>query len=728
MLPSERILKTHVSNALKQGIFRRTLRSDRLTLQNFVNTVIIEYFDLTLNLHRDTVRGTNTLIELQNSTFGIIHISATATTQDLTKNLVTSLNTLTQDNPTQRQQSYRYTLEREILNKWAKTQLCYAQQFSGFQTNELPSFQKEQIERYQTMSSSGPVSINLVPIFQPTHPFSLINLHNMQRNLFLSVYILLYLEYIFSVSSAPRNRMELLEIIYTHSQFLDKSIAELMQNQVILIKLKQHLHAKDIETTHLQAFFETRVSNKALLAIIFPLVQKHQFDIEKGIPQLVNALQSYPLTHLVTDQFAEFNSGTSLLYIGHQHTLPPNLVGLIGTLIDCACDFEPIEAVNIILAQLFNGPQLMQYELENFSHLLHQLAQTTLHIADKQKLVETYRPAFFPWHQRFIENHSAMNEAQQDFIQTLLIETSFTHLFSTTDAAAQRLATIKFNHIALRVLRENQGISFDTYITLVQEAVLLELNQPINQTHIDNQLPLLWGLQNSQYELMVIFNSSKSFLEMDLKTVFEHRKGQARQSPTANLDAMRENSDKKASALAEIKALPQRVLQRIIPINQQTIGKKLFDGTTVSAFAGATLGVILAATGAIPPIGASIALCIFVAAVVGIITGIACKAFLTLLHKKSHAQQSLYSAYHSNESYAKTASIENLPVNSYAKLGILTPGTKRRHPQQQPSATRQEQDRPYPTLLFNRIHPINSPESSDDDDTIYEEHDRLTFF
>lgn len=727
MHPAEMLITKHVSNGMKPlSLFRSNPDPGESTQQHFAKKIIAQYFNLTINLHPDTMQwGRKTLIKLFHSTFGVIHVPSTAS--DLTASLIETFNLLTQVTPTVAQQAYRNTIFQQIHEHWKETNF-YCSTNLSFNFSGLSAFQKEQMQPYKALKTTE--SFQFIPFSYPEHTYSVDILRNNHRKMFLSIYILLYLEYVFSVAQTPKNRMEILSIIFTKSHYLDTSIADLTKTDPILKALEKSLQTSPIDENHLQQFFTSRVSNTQLSTLMSSLTSQHQYNIRACIPALQLALQDYPLNHLMTDQLTEFELGTSLLYIGHRHTVPANLAGLIGTLVDCSSDYPSIQSINKTIEQLARNQKISAETLSFFEDAIHRIAQISCSVEDKRQFIETYHTALFPWHTRYIESLSNMSETQIQSLQTLTVETSFTTLLTTNSTAAQKnMASATFNRIALRILRNNQNLSYKDYVAMVSEQIAKEFSQPTEPEYLSTRLPLMWGLKYARYELLEFFNQEDSAALTSLKIRLENR---ANPSPLPETsrdsdDEASEKSDDTRSLLTDFKIFTQSALQKIRPQGQQKSIKKIIDSNTFTACAGAIFAIILVTIGVLPPIGGSIALCLFVAAIAGAVAALGLTKIIGLFRDKPLPQITRFTS--SNHLASVTPDLSNIPANSYVNLRVLShsksPSPEDQTLRQNTVQTAYSSNPPHITPRFSRAHPMTTEVNSDEEDL--DEDDRLTF-
>lgn len=727
MHPAEMLLTKHVTNGMKPlSLFRSNPDPGESTQQHFTKKIIAQYFNLTINLHPDNIQwGRKTLIKLFHSTFGVIHVPSTAS--DLTASLIETFNLLTQVTPTVAQQAYRNTIFQQIDEHWKETTF-YCSTNLSFNFSGLSAFQKEQILPYKALKTTE--SYQFIPFSYQKQTYSVDILRHNHRKMFLSIYILLYLEYVFSVAQTPKNRMEILSIIFTESQYLDTSIADLTNTDPILIALEKSLQPSPIDENHLQEFFTSRVSNTQLSTLMSSLTSQHQYNIRACIPALQLALQDYPLNHLMTDQLTEFELGTSLLYIGHRHTVPANLAGLIGTLVDCSSDYPSIQSINKTIEQLARNQEISAETLSFFEDSIHRIAQISCSVEDKRQFIETYHAALFPWHTRYIESLSNMSETRRQSLQTLTVENSFTTLLTANFTAAQKnIASATFNRIALRILRNNQNLSYKDYVAMVSEQIAKELSQPTESEYLSTRLPLMWGLKYARYELLEFFNQEDSAGLTSLKIRFENRTNPSPLPETSrdSDDEASEKSDDKRSLLTDFKIFTQSALQEIRPQGQQNSVKKIIDSNTFIACAGAIFAIILAATGVFPPIGGSMALCLFVAAIAGAVAALGLTKIICLFRNKSLPQLTRFT--HSNQPSSVTPDLSDMPANSYVNLKILSHaerpspvGKTLAQPFVQAASSSKN---PHITPHFSRAKTIATEVNSDEEDLC--EDDRFTF-
>jgi hypothetical protein len=493
--------------------------SDTQLKQTYAKQIVIDYFmqnsHLSIkNLLDDDYCG----VDLFALSKGLIF--SKVADEELNGYVVHSFNLLSQDAP----QGDDQALQQELFGRINEARRVRAEQLQRKLEGQaaLSQVEIEQIEHYNRTNVDRSIQIAEGKITNPSHKSVRVmelnskEIQRIHRDIFLNNLFALYLEYVLSKSTAPKELSDIIglqNILHeTGFNLFDIHLVNNHKEVTDILSLIKNVDPKSMTLEDIHKFLNERIRddqghmNAVLREQLKVTFLKYKNNCEAFIHEALHEqFCGFPLAQLITTNREQFESGTTLAMVGSRRECTGYSHELVGIIMDISSDISNMLKLNQNIEQLRTQQLLQADAIQAFFASLQTLVTHTFSYDEKNQAGG--RALRTPYgHVKYVQyltgiNHFIQTQTpeNQRIVSALKLETSFEEIFTSNEQLAQEeRASITFNRKCFSLLSEK----FENpaaFSQVVRTHFVKELGDPLTQKtyqdYIKERLPLLWAMK-----------------------------------------------------------------------------------------------------------------------------------------------------------------------------------------------------------------------------------------
>ncbi|MBA2709173.1 MAG: hypothetical protein H0U57_01070 [Tatlockia sp.] len=360
---------------------------------------------------------------------------------------------------------------------------------------------------------------------QELNPKALLEIQrkSLQNNLFA-----IYMEYVLSKSSAPK---ELSDIIGLQNNLFEKrehliDIPFLKNDDEIknYISLMETIDTKSITQTDVTRFVEERIKDIEIKNYLIQSLITHKNNHRTFANSLLDYSTKVEFKAFITTERNQFESGKTMAMLGSASERTGYSHEPVGIIIDVPVNYSIFNNIKLNLSNL-STKVFEKEELGPFIHTLEVLAKNSFSYDEKNQAGG--RALRTPYGQvKFVEYLSDLNQfvARNEHhlaMRVLKMETQFQDIFTSDELKAQEeRESIRFNRESISLLgMEFASINeFYKALCLRYENKLVDPQTSLQYVQfIEERIPLLWSMKHDPELAISYFNDPNELKFAELK-------------------------------------------------------------------------------------------------------------------------------------------------------------------------------------------------------------------
>lgn len=509
------LYRLSTSKMIEQGLTKQIeVATATIDYQAYARQLVIDYFVSSLTLSIPNVlNNKNCILDLFTLSKGIIF----SKTSDETLNAEISrlFNLLIQTNVQEEDENLQEELLAEINTKRQERVEFLEQKLQG--NHDLTSAEIEQVNLFNQSHSDkltihNQRIINLPAKSFPITPLSSDALHAIQIQALQNNLFAIYMEYILSKSSAPKEFSDIIGLqnkLFAEGIHLTDIATNENNDEVnAVVTLMNTIDVKSITQKEIERFISERIKDVSIASQLACNILFYKNNYQVFVQQLIIDTQLLELPSLVTNNREEFEAGNALIMLGSENERTGYSHEPVGIIIDAPSDLSSYEIIDNYLSavgsiDLNTQGATLSDDTSSFLLALQKVIETTASYNEKNQMGG--RALRTPYgHVGYREYGTHLNTylkqaPPSSALQALKIETQFEDIFTANELRAQEERySVSFNREVISLLTHEYATIQDFY-TAVCKHFLKELNEDSAQekflNFINQRLAFLWTIK-----------------------------------------------------------------------------------------------------------------------------------------------------------------------------------------------------------------------------------------
>ncbi len=390
-------------------------------------------------------------------------------------------------------------------------------------------------------------------------------LREIGRTAFLNNIFAIYLEYVLSKSTAPK---EFSDVVGLQNKLHERGLTLIdgLMEETDLLALIEAVDPKSMTEEDIEKFIQERIKDEEVAELLIQGIFTHKNDPKRFAEFIKDKAENIVLDKLITADRDEFESGKTLAMLGGEKEQTGYSHEPVGIVVDVCSGLAAIRQVNGFVEKLnLQEPSFSEAEVSDFLENLQGLLSSTFSYDEKNQVGG--RALRTPSGQvKYIEYQSdlhsifAEDEKREESspLAALQVETQFGDIFTADqDRAQKEQASVSFNRYALLLLREEDfegDFGWTEFYEKVAEYhvdfIKEDQSKQKYEAYLNQRLPLLWVMKYDPENAANYFSA-----ENENPGLFDDMLSKTKASLPNLLNAKKQRMEKIDSSVSELDAI-----------------------------------------------------------------------------------------------------------------------------------------------------------------------------